>query len=276
MPEIISIGYFIRDLIVLVATSIIVVVLLAMGGKTKKNLGFSYFIRAFNSLLLAFSLIVVAQVIGVLLRTTVLNNDPTYSWIRSVMLTVGALLLLVSSVMIYLPFARGEYTIVPIASEPADSIRYGAYWGERGRAYLIFTELTKRYRMPGIAVTRDPPDMFRRKLGLKLIPVMWVSTVQHGDAVSPTKLEVIMDNLRRFLETANIDKVILIDCVEYFILENGEDAVLKFITSIKDFATLNRGLVIVTVDKESLNERTFSILTSELRPITDLEKTLAH
>ncbi|QDA32165.1 DUF835 domain-containing protein [Thermococcus indicus] len=276
MPEIISMGYFIRDLIVLVATSIIVVVLLAMGGKTKKNLGFGYFIRAFDSLLLAFLLVVVAQVIGVLLRTTVLNNDPTYSWIRSVMLTAGALLLLVSSVMIYLPFARGEYMIVPIASEPVDSLRYGAYWGDRERAHRIFVELAKRYRMPGIAVTRDPPDMFRKKLGLKLIPVMWVSTVQHDDAVSPTKLEVIMDNLRRFLEMANIDKVILIDCVEYFILENGEDAVLKFITSIKDFATLNRGLVIVTVDRESLDERTFSILTSELKPISNLEKTLAH
>ncbi|NJE60738.1 DUF835 domain-containing protein [Thermococcus sp. 21S7] len=276
MSVVVDWGYFVRDLLVLVFSVAIIAVLLEMGAKIRRNLGFSGFIRAFNVLIAAFFLVGVAQIIGVLLRTVVLNNDPTYLAVRSVLLLIGALLLFLSSVMIYLPFARGRYMIVPIAVEPVDSLNYGGYWGSQEKCESTFVNLVRRYRLPGLAVSRDPPEVFRKKLGLKIIPVIWVSKVPHGEAVTPTRLSYLLDKLRRFLESADMDKVIFIDCVEYLILENGEEAVLKFLTTLKDISVLNRGIIIVTLDREALSGRIFNILSSELLPVENLEEQLKH
>ncbi|WP_297490107.1 DUF835 domain-containing protein [Thermococcus sp.] len=269
--HIVSRGYFVRDLIVLILSLMIVALLLLMEKNTKRNLRFRYFIRVFNSLLGAFILVALAQVIGVLLRTDVLYGNAAFSVVRSVLLTFGAFFLFISSILLYIPFAKNRYSIVPIAVEPTGKFSYGGYFGDRETAYRLFIELTKGQRIPGLAVTRDPPDVFRRRLGLKLVPVIWISKVNHEDAVEPTKLAPLWDNIRRFFEETNMDKVVLIDCLEYLILENGDKAVLKLIMNLKDIASMNRGMLIVVADGEAVDEKTMGILSSELRPVGELE-----
>ena len=267
-------GYFLRDLTVLLLSLAIVIMLLAVEKSIKRNLRVKYFTRVFNVLVGAFLLIVIAELIGVLLRTSVLYGNREYLIIRSALLTVGALLLFASSVMLYLPFARGRYVIVPIATEPSQEITYGAYWGRSEETERLFVELTKHRHLPGIAVTRDPPDVFRSKLGLRIVPVLWVSKVRHDEAVNPTRLPYLLENLKAFLESTNLDKVILIDCVEYLLLENKPESVLKFIASLRDLATLNRGILLVSIEKEALDEKLFNMLVSELKPVEELRKTL--
>ncbi|NJE49782.1 DUF835 domain-containing protein [Thermococcus sp. 9N3] len=275
MPHVLSMGYFLRDLTVLLLSLAIVIMLLTIEKSVKRNLRVSYFTRVFNLLIGAFLLVVVAELIGVLLRTSVLYGNETYAIIRSILLTIGALLLFLSSVMLYLPFARGQYVIVPIATEPSQEIAYGAYWGRSEATERLFVELTKHRHLPGIAVTRDPPEVFRSRLGLKIVPVLWVSKVRHDEAVDPTRLPYLLENLKAFLESTNLDKVILIDCVEYLLLENKPESVLKFIASLRDLATLNRGILLVSIEREALDEKTFNMLVSELKPVEELEKMLS-
>ena len=227
MPQVLSMGYFIRDLTVLLLSLAIVVMLLTIEKSVKRNLRVSYFARIFNLLIGAFFLVVVSELIGVLLRTSILYGNETYTIIRSVLLTVGALLLFLSSLMLYLPFARGQYVIVPIATEPSQELSYGGYWGDSETTERLFVELTKHRHLPGIAVTRDPPEVFRSRLGLKIVPVIWVSKVHHDDSVSPTRLPYLLENLKAFLESTNLDKVILLDCIEYLLLENKPESVLS-------------------------------------------------
>ncbi|WP_297073974.1 DUF835 domain-containing protein [Thermococcus sp.] len=274
MFQILSMGYFLRDLTVLLLSLAIVIMLLAVEKSIKRNLRVKYFTRVFNVLVGAFLLIVIAELIGVLLRTSVLYGNQGYLIVRSVLLTVGALLLFASSIMLYLPFARGRYVIVPIATEPSQEIAYGGYWGRSEETEHLFVELTKHRHLPGIAVTRDPPDVFKSKLGLRIVPVLWVSKVRHDEAVDPTRLPYLLENLKAFLESTNLDKVILIDCVEYLLLENKPESVLKFIASLRDLATLNRGILLVSVEKEALDEKLFNMLISELKPVEELRKTL--
>ncbi|WP_099209170.1 DUF835 domain-containing protein [Thermococcus henrietii] len=274
MPHVLSLGYFLRDLTVLLLSLAIVIMLLTVEKSVKQNLRVRYFTRVFNLLIGAFVLVVVAEFIGVLLRTSVLYGNETYVIVRSVLLTIGALLLFLSSVMLYLPFARGQYIIVPIATEPSQEITYGAYWGSSEQTEKLFVELTKHRHLPGIAVTRDPPEVFRSRLGLKIVPVLWVSKVKHDEAVEPTRLPYLLENLRTFLESTNLDKVILIDCVEYLLLENKPESVLRFIASLRDLASLNRGILLVSIEKEALDERIFNMLISELKPVKELERAI--
>ncbi|WP_456423234.1 DUF835 domain-containing protein [Thermococcus sp.] len=274
MPQVVSMGYFIRDLTVLLLSLSIVIMLLTIEKSVKRNLRVGYFTKVFDLLIGAFFLIAVSEFIGVLLRTSIIYGDETYAIVRSILLTAGAFLLFLSSVMLYLPFARGQYVIVPIASEPSEEIKHGAYWGNSEATRRLFVELTKHRHLPGIAVTRDPPEVFRSKLGLKIVPVIWVSKVRHDEAVAPTRLPYLLEKLKTFLESTNLDKVILLDCVEYLFLENKPESVLKFIATLRDLATLNRGILLVSIEKEALDEKTFSMLISELKPIEELEKML--
>ncbi|AFK21756.1 hypothetical protein Py04_0151 [Pyrococcus sp. ST04] len=226
-------------------------------------------IAAFSALL-SFVLISIAQVIGALINTTILFPKMDF-WqaIRSVMLTLASFLLLLSVMMFYIPFGRGRYMVLKVATEPTLE-SWGGYYCEREECYAAFKELLN-LRLPGIAISRDPPEIFREKLNLKLTPVIWISKVKHEEAVSPTKLEYLTQRLADFMRGVEIDKVILIDCIDYLILENGERAVFKFITTLKDMATLYRGILIVAVEKETLSEKAYNFLTSELDSLEKLK-----
>jgi hypothetical protein len=272
MFRIISIGYFIRDLVVLLISLAIIGVLTSANWRIKKNLGFPYFVTAFYSMIGAFILVAVAEFIGILMRTSLEYGNTLLLDVRSIILTLGALFLLASSVAFYIPFCKDRYMIIKVAAEPRGTNKYGAYWGSRKEVYAKFQELTKKEGIPSLAVTRDPPEVFREKLGLTVTPVIWVSKVPSEDAVEPTRLPYLLEKLKAFLQSADIDKVILMDCVEYLMIENGDQAVFKFLTNLKDLALLNRGILLVPVDKNALDEKTLGLLTSELSPISLLEQ----
>ncbi|WP_457741909.1 DUF835 domain-containing protein [Thermococcus sp.] len=274
MEGIMSLGYLLRDLTIFVLSFAIVLMLLAVEKNVKRNLRVKYFSRVFDLLLGAFLLVVIAEFIGVLMRTSLLYGNSEYALLRSALLTVSGIMLFVSSIMVYIPFAKGKYVVVPIATEPSGEFESGGYWGDKKDTERLFVELTKHRHLPGIAITRDLPEVFRKRLGLRIVPVIWISKVKHPDAVAPTRLPYLLETLRAFLESTELDKVILIDCIEYLILENGPESVLKFVASLRDLATLHRGILLVSIDWEALDEKMFSMFTSELNPIEELEKVL--
>ena len=46
--------------------------------------------------------------------------------------------------------------------------------------------------------------------------------------------------------------------------------------NLNDLATINRGILLVSVEREALDERTFNMLVSELKPAEELEKMLGE
>lgn len=276
MVEVYSWGYFIRDLIVLLLSGSIVILLLSIGKSVRRNLGSRYFVRSFNILIASFVLVSLAELLGILMRTSLMWGNQLITDVRSVMLTIGALLLFTSSVMIYLPFSRNEYAIVATVTEPFTESIYGAYYGSHDEATRVFIKLVKKLHLPAIVLSRDPPEVFRAKLGLKLVPVIWISKVKHDDSVEPRRLPYLLERMIDFLRSTEMDKVIYIDCLEYLMLENGDDAVIKFITKLKDVASINRGIIVIDIEKGAINEKTFHILASELRHVEELDKVIAE
>ncbi|CAB49007.1 DUF835 domain-containing protein [Pyrococcus abyssi] len=271
--EVISPVYFIRDIIVLIVSLTAVIIIVVLRNKAKEAMKYWPFAMASISALVSFTLISIAQIIGALLNTSVLYDKyEPWQLIRSVLLIIAAILLLVSVLSFYIPFGRGKYVIFRIRTEEKFRELWGAYWCYRDQCYAAFKALLNA-RFPGIAITRDPPEVFRGKLNLHLTPVIWISKVKHEEAVSPTRLEFLTQRIADFLRSAEIDKVILIDCLDYLILENGENAVIKFVTRLKDLAMLHRGIILVTIDESVLSEKVVSFLKRELEPISNLNLT---
>ncbi|WP_297508796.1 DUF835 domain-containing protein [Thermococcus sp.] len=110
-----------------------------------------------------------------------------------------------------------------------------------------------------IAITRNP-EPYRKKN----VPHLWLSSVPAEDAVPPTKLAPI---LHRLLSEADKNTFIVIDGLEYLILNNGFDAVFKFLVTLKDYLFTKNAGMIVLVDEETLEPRERFLLHREFREL---------
>ncbi|RLG36674.1 MAG: hypothetical protein DRO01_07905 [Thermoproteota archaeon] len=268
--NVLDVPYFLRDLVVLALMNGGITVLYRSKEQLYRALGFPEFKRSIQSLFIAFTLVAVAQVFGVISRTDVLlKYHPTLTAIRSVILVIGALLFFAAVFLLYLPFAKGTFKVIKIATEVSGEIKHSAYGGDRNLCYSVFKEYV--HRIPGMAITRLPPKVLREQLGLEKIPVLWLSKVSDEGAVHPTRLPYLQHIIGQFLMESDLDKVVLLDGIEYLMLENDRKAVLKFITNLRDMAELYRGLLIVPYDRESLDPKDVAFLESELRNVEELQ-----
>ncbi|CUX77781.1 hypothetical protein CHITON_1002 [Thermococcus chitonophagus] len=59
--------------------------------------------------------------------------------------------------------------------------------------------------------------------------------------------------------------MIIIDGIEYLVIENGFERVFKWLTVIHDIARTTNTLVLVPIKKEALKEREIALLKREFR-----------
>ncbi|AFK22980.1 DUF835 domain-containing protein [Pyrococcus sp. ST04] len=81
----------------------------------------------------------------------------------------------------------------------------------------------------------------------------WVTKVQRSEqTVEPTNLVKMLTLATRYMEKGGI---VVLDCLEYLILENGFDSVLKFLAHLRDYAILYNSTVIIVGSMDSFSER---------------------
>ena len=110
-----------------------------------------------------------------------------------------------------------------------------------------------------LAVTRSPTRWER--LG---IPFIWMTNVDHPRAVPPTHLAPL---LHFAIRDADEDTFVIIDSLDYMVLQNGEGATLKFLLGLKDhLLNKNAGMVLV-VDPATVNPPTLRVLEREFETL---------
>lgn len=91
----------------------------------------------------------------------------------------------------------------------------------------------------------------------------WITKLSGERTISPTNLAKMLDTAVKFMKRAadaGKNAVVVIDGLEYLILENGFTPVMKFLSTLRDYALLNGATVIVTGDDSFLDERGRKIL----------------
>ncbi|MGD2072497.1 MAG: DUF835 domain-containing protein [Candidatus Thorarchaeota archaeon] len=82
------------------------------------------------------------------------------------------------------------------------------------------------------------------------------------NGISAHELEKILHYINRFIQSG--DKVILLDCMEYLISENGFEETAKFLHSLKDQIVLHRAILLTTLDLDILTRREQSYVKREM------------
>ncbi|NJE61860.1 DUF835 domain-containing protein [Thermococcus sp. 21S7] len=127
----------------------------------------------------------------------------------------------------------------------------------------VKTELKSGLRMMGSV----PPEVLEGALVFSrqkrdLPNWFWVTKVS-DEGISPTNLPKILDITVKFMKKASErgkHAVIVIDGLEYLVLENGFSSVIKFLATMRDYALLHNATIVIMGDDSFLDERGRKIL----------------
>jgi hypothetical protein len=150
-----------------------------------------------------------------------------------------------------------------------------------GSSYLMLeTKTTESYKLfsnyitggsKGLLITRVFPARIKKQYNLGQTPVLWLSRTQAGKAINPTNLGVLLEEARDFI-SENKKTLLLLDGLEYLIIENDFERVLKFINSLEDEIALHNSRLVVSVNPKVLDAEKKALLEKTMKVLADSEK----
>ena len=81
--------------------------------------------------------------------------------------------------------------------------------------------------------------------------------------VFPTNLAKIAELINKYLRdasTVNRQGIVIIDCLEFLTLYNGIEPIMKFLSSLRDFAILYNGSLVLVTNPSAWNKREWTLL----------------
>ena len=155
--------------------------------------------------------------------------------------------------------------------EPAIPLSRGVcYLVEEKRpdlAYHLFRDLTAE-GLPGLVITRQYPERVRRERGLpEAVKVLWLSHTPGEDYHNPTAIGTLAKTVSRFIEEHGGETAILLDGLEYLIVNNGFLQTLMFVEHVNEFVMQRKAVVLIPVSKDALEEKELALLERNLEVV---------
>ncbi|WP_297536499.1 DUF835 domain-containing protein, partial [Thermococcus sp.] len=138
--------------------------------------------------------------------------------------------------------------------------------GSRRDALTLLKALKSYLGTPLMIIAREHPDQWRRSTGLSPEEYVWLTRVEHPQAISPSNLHVLAERIVEFLRTSE-DGVVYIEGIEYMLFYSDFRAVAKFLFSIRDTAMIYGGHVLVLANDKTLRPEYMAILKREFEEV---------
>jgi hypothetical protein len=120
----------------------------------------------------------------------------------------------------------------------------------------------------GLIVMRQPPEVLCGIPPLKRIPVVQLNqTATEDGCLDPTNLARLHLTIQEFFEAAP-RATVLLEGMEYLIVQNGIERMLKFVHSIIEFVKIYKSRFITLIDPRVLEEEEMALLERELISIS--------
>jgi hypothetical protein len=111
----------------------------------------------------------------------------------------------------------------------------------------------------GLLITRQHPDHVEKRSGQSELKVLWLSTTLGKSYVDPHNLGSLTNIISRFVEE-NGKTVIMMDGLEYLLVNNDFSRLLKFIEYINELVMQNNAFLLISIDQRALDEREMALL----------------
>ncbi len=150
------------------------------------------------------------------------------------------------------------------------------YLIEAGESYLIVEDGTNTpsldifvdlvtHGIMGLCITRRFPNKLREERDLHKTPIVWLTKEKtSGDSLHPADLTELSHMIKGYI-TKGGDTAVLLDGVEYLVLHNTFDEILKLLEGLADVAAQKKCRLIVGVDPKAITEQQFHLLKRNLK-----------
>lgn len=140
---------------------------------------------------------------------------------------------------------------------------------EDGRSYLMkerkpdkalrhFQRLVDQgYR--GMYITRQHPNNVAKKIGTAGFKLVWLSTTLGRDYVDPHNLTSLSNLVNAFIKESR-KCAILLDGLEYLMINNDFQRILKFIEYVNEMIMENRAILLLSVDDRAFESKELALL----------------
>lgn len=129
-------------------------------------------------------------------------------------------------------------------------------------SYKAFSELSRQRSC--LIITRIHPLRVKKRFGISS-EILWLSTIETRNTIEPTQLSKLAFIINHFVKT-NTKCAILLDGLEYLILQNDFDTVLKFIYTVMDYIALHNAILLLPLSPQTLSQSQIKMLERELEP----------
>jgi PAS domain S-box-containing protein len=136
------------------------------------------------------------------------------------------------------------------------------------KSYEIFIDLVT-HGIPGFVITREYPDKIKRRYKLLKTPMLWLSRSGKENAINPEDLPKLNFVIGNFTKKSG-ESVILLDGLEYLMVQTGFDTILKYLHELADLLALSNSRLIMplhrntlSIEEYSILERAFTVLDNE-------------
>jgi PAS domain S-box-containing protein len=128
-------------------------------------------------------------------------------------------------------------------------------------AYDMFTDLVK-HGFRGFGICRTHPQKIREKYSLERTPIMWLSEIEskHLEHVGPQDIPKLSYLVTEFIKRAQ-PAVILVEGVEYLMVQNDFNTVLKLLHTLSDYVVTSQSILLVPINPDALPAHQYVMLT---------------
>lgn len=140
---------------------------------------------------------------------------------------------------------------------------------DSGPSYKTFSELVKSGKQ-GLCITRMNPDKVRSMYGISKTPIVWLTKnkTEGQQSIDSTELFRIHPTIADFVSKVE-DGVVLLDGLEYLILDNDFLSVVKLLEQTNDTIMASSSRLVLQLDQEVLEKKEFHLLKRWMRPVSD-------
>jgi len=132
-------------------------------------------------------------------------------------------------------------------------------------AYKLF-ESSLREGNPGLCVTRQFPEKVKEAFDLKDTRVLWLSHTPGTDHHNPTSIGTLATVISSFIERYK-KCVVLIDGLEYLVINNGFQQVLRFAEHINEQVMQSKSTVLIPISPSAFSEQELALLERNVEVI---------
>lgn len=132
--------------------------------------------------------------------------------------------------------------------------------GENHAHELFISSLNRGFA--GLGIVRENPEFLKKKYNLHKTSFIWLSKNQSKENPSEVDINNLYKLISEFVKKSS-KSAILIDRMDYILTENSFERVIKIVYELKDLASINESIIIISINPDLIPEAQLKALETE-------------